>query len=158
MVQIGEIAPDFTLLNQDKQRINLSDYRGKKVVLFAFPKANTPGCNNQACNFRDEFPQIESANAVVLGISTDSPETLKQWQESKNLPYDLLSDPDHAVLEAWDAWGMKVAVISLPVATRSYWVIDEAGKIIDMQVGVAPKKSVEQAIIALQKAEETNHA
>ena len=100
MPDIGEQAPDFELKNQNGQTVKLSDYRGKKVVLFAFPKAGTSGCTTQACGLRDEFPQIESANATVLGLSPDMPEELLKWKQDENLPYDLLSDPDHAVLEA----------------------------------------------------------
>ena len=151
MPEIGKPAPNFTLLNQDSESISLSDYRGKKVILFAFPKANTMGCNAQACSFRDSFPQIESSNAVVLGISGDSPETLKQWKAMKNLQYDLLSDQEHTVLDAWQAWGMKVFnIFTIPTATRSYWVIDEDGIVIDMQVGVRPEASVQQALAAVQ--------
>ena len=151
MPEIGKPAPDFTLLNQDSESISLSDYRGKKVILFAFPKANTMGCNAQACSFRDSFPQIESSNAVVLGISGDSPETLKQWKAMKNLQYDLLSDQEHTVLDAWQAWGIKVFnIFTVPTATRSYWVIDEDGIVIDMQVGVRPEASVQQALAAVQ--------
>lgn len=152
MLMIGNKAPDFSLLNQDGKTIRLSDFQGKKVILFAFPKANTPGCNNQACSFRDEFPQIESSNAVVLGISTDSTAALKSWKQMKNLQYDLLSDPNHEVLEAWGAWGIKLGIVALPVATRSYWVIDEVGTIIDMEIGVRPEASVEKAVAAIEKS------
>ena len=152
MPTIGQLAPDFELMNQDGQLIKLSDYRGKKVILFAFPKANTPGCNNQACSFRDIFPQLESYNAVVLGISADSVEELKSWKTMKNLPYDLLSDPEHKVLDAWDAWGINLIIIKLSIAaTRSYWVIDENGILINQQIGVRPEESVKKALAAVKK-------
>jgi len=147
MPNIGQQAPDFELLNQDGKTVHLSDYRGKKVVIFAFPKANTGGCNAQACAFRDELPRLESQNAVVLGVSTDSPETLKGWKQSKKLQYDLLSDPNHTFLEAWGAWGVPVvSIIKIPMAMRSYWVIDEQGKVLASQVGVGPTDSVEKAL------------
>ncbi|MEP6987342.1 MAG: peroxiredoxin [Chloroflexota bacterium] len=131
MPNVGQQAPDFELLNQEGKTVHLSDYRGKKVVIFAFPKANTGGCNAQACAFRDELPRLESQNAVVLGVSTDSVETLKGWKQSKKLQYDLLSDSDHKFLEAWGAWGISVlSLIKIPMAMRSYWVIDEQGKVI----------------------------
>jgi len=160
MLRVGDKAPDFALPNQDGDIVHLSHFRGKKVIVFAFPKANTYGCNNQACNFRDEFPQIDSSNAVVLGMSTDSTETLKGWKQGKKLPYDLLSDADHQVLEAWGAWGIKLGIIALPAATRSYWVIDEDGIIIDMEIGIGPKASVEKAIAAIQNSstQETQNA
>lgn len=151
MPKVGEVAPDFELLNQEGQRVRLSDLRGKKVVIFAFPKANTGGCNAQACAFRDELPRIQSKNAVVFGVSTDSVETLKGWKQSKKLQYDLLSDPKHTFLDAWGAWGIPVlSLIKIPMIMRSYWVIDENGKLIDAQVGVAPTDSVDKAIKALE--------
>src|SRR5215203_5849046 len=103
MLTIGEPAPDFTLPNQDGQLIRLSDFRGKKVVLFAFPRANTMGCNAQACGFRDEFEEFRTNNAVVLGISCDPQQALQDWKMGKKLPYNLLSDPDHVVVEPWGA-------------------------------------------------------
>lgn len=103
MPSVGDVAPDFELQNQKGETVKLSDYRGKKVLLFAYPKAGTPGCTTQACGFRDNFAQIETNNAVVLGLSPDSPEDLDKWIEAEGLQYDLLSDPDHEVLEAWGA-------------------------------------------------------
>ena len=150
MPKVGAAAPDFELLNHAGQRVRLSDYRGKRVIIFAFPKANTMGCNNQACSFRDVFPQIEAHNAVVLGVSSDSVDVLAGWKRRQQLQYDLLSDPDHQMLDAWDAWGFKLFVIKLPIsATRSYWVIDEHGTLIDQQIGVRPKESVDKALAAV---------
>lgn len=146
MPAVGEQAPDFELKNQDGETVRLSDYRGHKVVLFAFPKAGTPGCTTQACGLRDAFPRIEAANAVVLGLSPDTPEDLKKWQQEEGLPYDLLSDPDHRVLEAWGVWGEK-SMYGKPYmgVIRSHWIIDEDGKIADAQVKVSPTDSVERA-------------
>jgi peroxiredoxin Q/BCP len=153
MPDIGVQAPDFELTNQDGKPIKLSDYRGKKVILFAFPQAFTMGCNNQACGFRDQFPKVEAGNAVVLGISPDKPETLKSWKQEKNLQYDLLSDPDHKVLDAWSAWGMSLlGLLTLPRTTRSVWVIGENGQVIDAQVGISPSESVRRALAAIEEA------
>ncbi len=147
MPAIGEAAPDFELLNQDNQPVRLSDFRGKKVVLFAYPKAGTPGCTTQACGFREEFPKLTAANVVVLGISADTPKDQLKWKQAENLPYDLLSDPDHAVLEAWGAWGEKSMYGKTYMGIiRSHWVIDEQGVVMDAQVGISPKDSVEQAV------------
>ncbi len=147
---LGQQATDFELPNQDGQTIRLSDFRGQKVILFAFPKAGTPGCNAQACNFRDEFFTIRSANAVVLGISPDSVEQLRQWKLDKNLPYDLLSDSDHTVLKAWGAWGISLlSVIRIPMVNRSFWVIDENGVVIAEQINVSPHESVRKALAAV---------
>ncbi|MAS37083.1 MAG: peroxiredoxin [Anaerolineaceae bacterium] len=156
MVAIGQPAPDFSLPNQDGQMISLSDYRGKKVIIFAFPKAGTAGCTAQACAFRDTLPKIEAENTVVLGLSTDAPEALKQWQDRERLPYDLLSDPDKQAITALGAGDNSLlGFINLPGAKRSYWVIDEQGKIIDMQVGVSPRASVEKALKAVQGVQQT---
>jgi peroxiredoxin Q/BCP len=146
MPAIGEKAPDFELRNQTGKKVRLSDYHGTKVVLFAFPKAGTPGCTTQACGLRDQFPLIQSANATVLGISPDSPEDLRKWKDEERLPYDLLSDPNHAVLEAWGAWGEKVNYGKKYMGViRSHWIIDENGTVVDAQVKVSPEQSVERA-------------
>lgn len=150
MPAVGEKAPDFELLNQDGRRVRLSDYRGQKVILFAFPQAFTLGCNAQACGFRDSLPQISARNAVVLGVSPDTPETLRRWKAEKGLQYDLLSDPDHAVLDAWNAWGQSLlGLISIPRANRSFWVLDEEGVVLDAQLGISSGESVARALRAV---------
>ncbi|MBL8165345.1 MAG: peroxiredoxin [Anaerolineae bacterium] len=150
MPVVGEKAPDFELLNQDGKRVRLSDYRGKKLILFAFPQAFTLGCNNQACGFRDNLPQISARNAVVLGVSPDKPETLNRWKAEKGLQYDLLSDPDHAVLDSWNAWGKSLlGIINIPRTNRSFWVLDEHGVVLDAQLGVSPGESVTRALKAV---------
>ncbi len=147
MPAIGQPAPDFELLNQDGRPVKLSDFRGKKVILFAYPKADTPGCTTQACGFRDQFPKIEAGNAVVLGISPDEPEDLLKWKQKQNLPYDLLSDPEHKVLEAWGVWGEKSMYGKTYFGViRSHWVIDENGLVADEQIKISPEKSVEKAV------------
>ncbi|MGB1285524.1 MAG: thioredoxin-dependent thiol peroxidase [Aggregatilineales bacterium] len=143
---IGDTAPDFELTNQDGETVKLSDFRGQKVLLFAYPKAGTSGCTTQACGFRDAMPQFEGVNAIVLGLSPDAPDALKKWQNNENLPYDLLSDPDHEILEAWGAWGEKSMYGKKYMGViRSHWIIDEAGNIADAQVKISPKKSIEKA-------------
>lgn len=152
MPDIGKIAPDFELKNQDNELVRLSDFRGKRVIIFAFPKANTMGCNNQACSFRDVFPQIASKNALVFGVSSDSTTTLASWKKRKQLQYDLLSDPQHKMLDAWEAWGIDLKLFKLPLgATRSYWVIDEKGILVDQQIGVRPAESVEKALASVER-------
>lgn len=153
MPSVGETAPDFELLNQDEKPVRLSDYRGRKVILFAFPRANTSGCTTQACGFRDSLPRITTANAVVLGISDDPPADLAKWKAQENFSYDLLSDPNHEVLEAWGAWGEKVNYGKKYMGTiRSHWVIGEDGRIIDEQIKVSPTDSVERALKAVEPA------
>ncbi len=150
MPAIGQQAPDFELLNQKGQPQRLSDLRGRRVILFAYPKAATPGCTTQACGFRDNFPQIEAGDAVVLGISPDEPAALLKWKQEENLPYDLLSDPQHEVLEAWGAWGERSMYGRKYMGViRSHWVLDAAGVIVDEQLNVSPKNSVKRALATL---------
>jgi peroxiredoxin Q/BCP len=151
MPAIGEAAPDFELKDQDGKPVKLSDFRGKKVILFAFPKAGTSGCTTQACGFRDAFPKIQTAKAVVLGISPDTPEDLRGWKDKEKLPYTLLSDPDHAVLGAWGVWGEKSMYGKKYMGViRSHWVIDEQGVIADAQIKVSPEESVSRALASLE--------
>jgi thioredoxin-dependent peroxiredoxin len=146
MPAVGELAPDFELKNQDGQTVRLSDFRGKKVVLFAFPKAATSGCTTQACGLRDNYPRLQTSNAVVLGLSPDQPAELRKWKDDEHLPYDLLSDPDHQVLEAWGVWGEKSMYGKTYMGViRSHWIIDEEGRIADAQIKVSPTESIERA-------------
>jgi peroxiredoxin Q/BCP len=153
MPKIGEVAPDFELPNQDGKLVRLSDYRGKRVILFAYPKAGTEGCTKQACGFRDQFPKIEAGNAVVLGISPDEPKQLAKWKQKENLPYDLLSDPEHKVIDAWGAWGERSMYgRKFMGVIRSHWVIDEQGVIVDERIKISPKDSVAKAVGAVADA------
>ncbi len=149
----GDLAPDFELRNQRGEPVKLSDFRGKKVLLFAYPKAATKGCTAQACGFRDNFAQIASADAIVLGLSPDEPAALAKWIDAENLQYDLLSDPEHRVLEAWDAWGEKSMYGKKYMGViRSHWIIGEDGVVLDEQLKVSPKKSIEKALKFLASA------
>lgn len=150
MPTVGEAAPDFELLNQDGNTVHLSDYRGKKVVMFAYPAAGTSGCTTQACGFRDQFPKLTANNVVVLGISPDTPEDNLKWKVKEGLQYDLLSDPDHHVLEQWGAWGDKTSYgKTYQGVIRSHWIIDENGVMMDEQLNIKPVESVEKAVAAL---------
>ncbi len=154
MPAVGEQAPDFELQNQNGETVRLSDYRGRKVVLFAFPKAGTSGCTTQACGLRDEFPVIETANATVLGLSPDPPDALLKWKQAERLPYDLLSDPDHKVLEEWGVWGEKSMYGKKYMGViRSHWIIGEDGTILDAQINVSPQDSVDRAVAFLDQSE-----
>ena len=150
MPAIGEPAPDFELSDENGTLIKLSDYRGTKVILFAYPRADTPGCTVQACGFRDSFPTVETNNAVVLGISPDPVEDLKTWKNKMGFQYPLLSDTDHSVLEAWGAWGEKTSFgKTYDGVIRSHWVIDEDGTVIDEQIKIKPEDSVRKALEAV---------
>ncbi len=147
MPEVGQPAPDFTLPDHNGDMVSLSDFRGRQVVLFAYPKAGTSGCTEQACGFRNEFPRLEGVNATVIGLSPDEPAALLSWRAKENLPYTLLSDPDHAVLDAWGAWGEKSMYGKKYMGViRSHWIIDENGIVLDEQIKISPQKSVEQAV------------
>jgi len=130
MLPIGTIAPDFTLSDKDGNSVSLSDFRGKKVVLYFYPKDNTSGCTKQACAFAAANDEIAAKNAVVIGISRDSAASHQRFAEKYNLPFVLLSDPDHAVTEIYGAWQEKklYGKVSMGVVRTTY-LIDEAGVI-----------------------------
>lgn len=152
MLNPGDLAPKFELLSDEGQPVKLSDYRGRRVVLFFFPKADTPGCTTQACGFRDEFPRIEIANATVLGLSPDQPKALARWKARRQLPYTLLSDPDHQVAEAYGAWGEKKLYGRAYMGIlRGHAVIGPDGRIEDIQLRVSPTDSVQLAVDFLDK-------
>jgi peroxiredoxin Q/BCP len=151
MLKTGDTAPDFELLNSKKENVKLRDYRGKRVVLFFYPKADTPGCTKQACGFRDNFSLVKEANATVIGLSSDSPADLAKWKAKENLPFTLLSDLDHQVANAYGAWGEKKSYgRTYEGIIRSHFVIDEEGRLEDIQINVRPEISVSRAITALQ--------
>ncbi len=147
----GDLAPDFEIKNDENEDVKLSDYRGRRVVIFFYPKADTPGCTKQACGFRDNFPQIEAANATVLGISPDSVPRLKKWRAAEKLPYNLLSDPDHVVADLYGVWGEKKSFGRVYEGIiRSHFVIDPEGRLEDVQYNISPDKSVAQALEQIQ--------
>ena len=147
MLNVGDAAPDFVLVSDEGQPVKLSDYQGQQVVIFFYPKADTPGCTRQACGFRDNFVVMEAADTAVLGISPDSPETLAKWKKKQNLPYPLLSDPEHEVAEAYSVWGEKKLYGRAYMGIiRSHFVVDAEGKLVDVQFKVSPKNSVARAV------------
>src|SRR3972149_2098560 len=146
-LKVGEPAPDFELTSDKGTRVKLSNYRGKRVIVYFYPKDDTPGCTTQACGFRDRYPVIEEKNAVVLGISPDGIASHQQFKTKFNLPFTLLVDEDHAVAEKYGAWGEKSMLGKKYMGIiRSHFVIDEQGKIADAQVNIKPNDSVEQAL------------
>lgn len=126
----GSLAPAFTLPDQDEQAVTLKNLRGGRVILFFYPAAMTPGCTKEACDFRDSLAPLQAAGYTVLGISPDEPEKLRRFRERDGLTYDLLSDPDHKVLEKYAAWGEKTNYGKTFMGViRSTIVIDEKGRI-----------------------------
>lgn len=131
MLEIGIQAPDFELPDQNGTMHALKDYRGKKVILYFYPKDNTPGCTKQACGFSERYPQIIEKGAVVLGVSKDSVASHKKFEEKYGLGFTLLSDPERKVIEAYDVWKEKknYGKVSMGVVRTTY-LIDENGMII----------------------------
>lgn len=131
VLEAGQQAPNFSLKDQHGEEVTLADLRGKRVVLFAYPAAMTPGCTTEACDFRDATTPLESAGYVVLGISPDETDKLAKFAKRDNLGYPLLSDPDRAVLTAYGAFGEKKNYGRIVQGViRSTFVIDEGGQIV----------------------------
>ncbi len=127
---IGSPAPDFTLDDADGGRVSLSELRGRRVVLFFYPAAMTPGCTREACDFRDSLASLQAAGLDVYGVSRDDAAKLRQFREQEGLTYPLLSDPDHTVHEAFGAWGEKTNYgKKIEGVIRSTFVIDADGRI-----------------------------
>ncbi|HWI31316.1 MAG TPA: thioredoxin-dependent thiol peroxidase [Microbacterium sp.] len=126
----GSPAPDFTLLDQDEREVSLHDLRGRRVIVYFYPEAMTPGCTTEACDFRDSLSSLQGAGYTVLGISRDLPEKLRTFRENDGLTFDLLSDPDRAAHEAYGVWGEKQNYGRTVLGViRSTFVIDEDGVI-----------------------------
>ena len=130
-LSVGSQAPIFTLLNQQEQPVSLNDFLGKKVLVYFYPKALTPGCTTQACGLRDSKSELDALGLVVLGISPDTPKKLAQFIEKKSLNFTLLSDPDHKIAEQFGVWGEKKFMgKTYDGIHRISFLIDENGKII----------------------------
>lgn len=124
----GTTAPDFTLLDQDGSAVSLVDLRGQKTILYFYPAAMTPGCTTQACDFRDSISSLQGAGYRVVGLSRDEPEKLKEFRERDALTFTLLSDPDHAVHDAYGVWGEKMNYGKvIEGVIRSTFILDEQG-------------------------------
>lgn len=129
-LEIGTPAPQFSLKNQDESAVSLSDYKGQKVIVYFYPAASTPGCTTQACELRDNINSLRSLGYTVLGISPDEPKKLKKFQEKEGLNFELLSDPDNAIQQAYGAYGEKSMYGKKYMGTiRSTFVVDEDQKI-----------------------------
>jgi len=107
MLNVGDIAPDFSLADQNGETVHLAELQGKTVVLFFYPKADTPGCTTEACSFRDSEPKFKEANAVILGISPDTSKAQLKFADKFGLPFHLLADTEHATAEAYGVWAEK---------------------------------------------------
>src|SRR6185436_3492414 len=131
MIQAGEKAPEFELPDQDGETVRLSDFRGRPVVLYFYPKADTPGCTTQACGVRDHLPDYEQAGVRVLGVSPDPVKLVKKFHDKQSLNFTLLADEDHAVCDSYGVWGEKSMYGKTYMgANRATFIIDGEGKIV----------------------------
>jgi peroxiredoxin Q/BCP len=139
----GVRAPAFTLTDQRGKKVKLSDFKGKRVVVYFYPKADTPGCTTQSCSLSDAMPDLKKLKAVVLGVSPDSPDKQKKFDDKYKLGFPLLADEDHKVASAWGAWGQKSMYGRKYMGIiRSAFVVDEKGKIAGAFYKVSPKDTV----------------
>lgn len=150
--KIGQPAPDFELLDQDGKTHKLSDYRGKPVVLYFYPKDNTPGCTMQACSFRDSFAEYKAKGIVVLGISKDSIKSHTKFQEKYNLPFTLLADTETEVAQAYGVWVLKKMMGREYMGMeRTTFIIDKEGKIVHIMEKVKPQDHAKEVLALLEQ-------
>ena len=147
MLEIGTKAPDFELPDQNGQTHKLSDYLGKKVILYFYPKDNTSGCTKQACGFSERNPQFKEKGAVILGVSKDSVASHKKFEQNYNLSFTILSDPDLAVIKSYGVWKEKknYGKITMGVVRTTY-LIDENGIVIKAMGGVKAAENPQQML------------
>ncbi|MFA5882802.1 MAG: thioredoxin-dependent thiol peroxidase [Acidimicrobiia bacterium] len=148
---VGKKAPAFTLTDQNGNLVKLSDFAGKPVVVYFYPKADTPGCTQQSCNLRDAMPELDKLKAVVLGISPDTPAKQKKFDDKYGFGFPLLADEDHTVAEKYGVWAEKSMYGRKYMGiVRSAFVIDAAGKLTGVFYKVSPKDTVPKAMEALK--------
>lgn len=152
MLETGTKAPDFTLQDKDGNNVSLSDFLGKKVVLYFYPRDNTPGCTRQACAFAESYNKFKERDVVVIGISKDSAASHKKFADKHNLPFILLSDPELIAIQSYDVWKEKklYGKVSMGVV-RSTYIIDENGVIEKTMPKVKPDTNAEEILEYLDK-------
>ena len=150
MIEEGQEAPDFELTSDAGERVRLSQFRGKPVVLYFYPKDDTPGCTAQACGIRDTYEDFEHQGAVVLGVSPDDESSHVKFKQKYGLPFTLLADPDHEVADTYGVWGeRKYMGKTYWGVERSTFVIDEEGRVAKIMRRVKPDTHAEQVLAAL---------
>ena len=151
MLEVGMKAPEFTLQDQDGREVSLADYRGKKVVLYFYPKASTPGCTRQACAFAASLSEINAQGAVVLGVSKDSVASHRKFADKYGLPFTLLSDPQLEAIQSYGVWQEKklYGKVSMGVV-RTTFVIDEAGGVAAVMPKVKPDTNAAEVLRLLK--------
>jgi peroxiredoxin Q/BCP len=150
MVEEGKPAPDFELLTDEGDKVKLSSFRGRPVVLYFYPRDDTPGCTKQACAIRDSYDDFTERGAVVLGVSPDEESSHVKFKAKHGLPFTLLADPDHEVAELYGVWGeRKYMGRTYMGIERSTFLIDEEGRVAKVMRRVKPDTHVEQVLAAL---------
>lgn len=150
VLQANQPAPDFELYDQDGKPHSLKDYRGERVLLYFYPKDDTPGCTTEACNFRDDFSAYRDAGVTILGISPDSQESHAKFSQKYQLPFTLLADPDHRVCEAYGVWGTKQMFgKEYEGVFRTTYLIDPEGRIEEVFEKVKPDVHSQQVLEVL---------
>jgi peroxiredoxin Q/BCP len=151
MLEVGDEAPEFELPNQDGEPVTLSSLRGRPVVLYFYPKADTPGCTTQACGIRDRRADYDATGAVVLGVSPDEPDKLRKFADKYGLDFTLLGDADHSVSDAYGTWGEKSMYGKKYMGVqRATYVIDPDGRIATVLPKVSPKTHDDEVLAALE--------
>ena len=151
-LRAGDKAPNFKLSDQDEREVNLQDFKGRKLLLYFYPKADTPGCTKQACNVRDAKEQLADLGVDVIGISPDAPGKQKKFADKHDLGFTLLSDQDNKVARTYGAWGEKSMYgKKYEGIIRSALLLDEEGKIVQTWYKVSPKDTVPKALKALEE-------
>ena len=149
-LKVGDKAPAFSLLNQDGEKVSLSDYKGKNLLVYFYPKADTPGCTKQGCSIRDASKELKKLDMAAVGISPDEPKKQKKFDDKYGLGFPLLSDPDHKVARAYGAWGKKSMYgKEYEGIIRSSFMIDGSGKIAQASYKVKPLDTVPNATSVL---------
>ena len=151
MPKEGSVAPPITTTDADGQKVSLKDFRGQKVVLYFYPKDDTPGCTKEACSFRDAFSQFKKQGIEILGVSPDSEKSHKKFTAKYNLPFTLLADPDHAIADAYGTYGEKKFMGRTYLGVkRTTFLIDEKGKIKKIFEKVKPEEHAREVLDAFK--------
>ncbi|HEX4491076.1 MAG TPA: thioredoxin-dependent thiol peroxidase [Acidimicrobiia bacterium] len=147
---VGDKAPNFSLVDQHGKKVKLGDFKGRKLIVYFYPKADTPGCTTQSCELRDAHPSLKRLGVAIVGISPDAPAKQLKFDEKYSLEFPLLADEDHSVATAWDAWGEKSLYGKKYMGIiRSAFVVDEKGKLAGVFYKVSPKDTVKKVKSAL---------
>ena len=146
-LQVGDLAPLFTAENQNGETVSLTDFKGKKVILYFYPKDNTPGCTTEACDFRDNYQSLTSQGFEVIGVSTDDEKSHKKFETKFDLPFTLIADTEKTIVESYGVWAEKSMYGKSYMGTsRKTFVIDEEGKIITVIDKVDTKQPSKQLL------------